>query len=63
MTKQSTQVIQGNRLICHKCVYIKSPAELSDYGNYRLCRDCSRKFAILKEKGKIGSLQDFMIAE
>ncbi|MDD5703427.1 MAG: hypothetical protein PHU23_15440 [Dehalococcoidales bacterium] len=63
MTKQSTRNIQGNRLICHKCIYIKSPAELSDYGNYRLCRNCSRKFTILKEMGKIGSLKDFVMAE
>ena len=63
MIDQSQQTIQGGRLICRKCVYIKSPGELIDYGRYRICRDCARKFELMKTDRRVDAIEDFVIAE
>lgn len=63
MTNQCTQNTQGVRSICHKCAYIKSPAELAYYGSYRLCRECAWKFSIMTETGMIQNIEDFVMIE
>ena len=63
MTNQVTKNNLGVRLLCHKCAYIKPPAELVNYGQYRLCRDCARKYENLKEKDQISNVEAFVIAE
>jgi hypothetical protein len=57
------QNIQGVRFICHKCAYIKSPAELVNYGRYHLCRDCARKFDVQRENGRVVNVEDFVMVE
>ncbi len=63
MQNQSAKNLLGVRLLCHKCAYIKSPAELINYGRYRLCRDCARKYEYLKEKDRVGNVEAFVIVE
>ena len=63
MVEQHTHDISDERLICHKCAYIKPPVELVNQGKYRLCLDCSRKFSNLKETGQVNSLADYVIVE
>jgi hypothetical protein len=57
------QKIFNGRLLCHKCAYIKSPAELVNYRRYRLCRGCAQKFELLREKDKASKIEDFVMAE
>jgi hypothetical protein len=63
MTNQCTQNTQGVRYICHKCAYIKSSAELTYYGSYRLCRECARKFEEFREKDKFNNVETYVMAE
>lgn len=61
MTNQGVKYPLG--ILCHKCAYIKSPAELVIYGQYRLCLDCARKFEEFREKDKFNNVETYVIAE
>jgi hypothetical protein len=63
MPNNYTQQILRSRLICHRCAYIISPVELLEYGRYRLCQDCAKKYEELKNNHRIGTIEEFVIPE
>lgn len=63
MINQGVKNPLGTRLLCHKCAYIKSPTELVDYGQYRLCLDCAEQFEELRENVKFYKVETYVMAE
>jgi len=63
MPIQNNQMINRERLLCHRCAYLNPRSDLLDYGSFKLCRICAGKYEESREKGKVKSIEEFVLVD